>query len=200
MKLIYVNKIDSTQKYIKELLKNNLIKPPVCVWSEYQTDGIGTRGNKWIGKKGNLFFSFSFFKEDFNYVPMQSLSIYFGFLFKKVLNNFGSKCVLKWPNDLYLEKKIGGVLTEIIDDKIICGIGLNSKFAIEGFESLDIKIKNDKILQEYFSILSKKPDWEEVIKEYEIEFEKTKRKFKIEGKLDKDGAIIKNGKKVYSKR
>ena len=56
---------------------------------------------------------------------------------------------MKWPNDIYLikekPKKIGGVITNIARNTIICGIGLNTKFAPnDEFESLDIEIKNDK--------------------------------------------------------
>ncbi|NPA87491.1 biotin--[acetyl-CoA-carboxylase] ligase [Caminibacter pacificus] len=200
MRFIYLKEVDSTQKYLLKALKNSVIKPPVCVWSEYQTAGIGTRGNSWIGERGNLFFSFAYLKNEFSFVPIQSLSIYFGFIFKKTLNNLGSKAVLKWPNDIYLSKKIGGVLTQIVENHIVCGIGLNTQKNVGEFESLDIKIKNDKILKEYFETLQTKPSWEMIIDEYKREFELTKDFFGIEGDLSDDGAIIKNNKKVYSRR
>jgi BirA family biotin operon repressor/biotin-[acetyl-CoA-carboxylase] ligase len=200
MKKIYLNEIDSTQLYLIKLLKSRKIKPPVCIWSENQTNGIGSRGRKWIGEKGNLFFSFAYDINEFNFLPPQSLSIYFGFLFKKTLNNLGSKALLKWPNDIYLNKKIGGVITQIIDDYFVCGIGLNTKIATDGFESLDIEIKNDKILKDYFLFLEKKPSWDEIIEEYKKEFNLTKKRFNIIGKLLDDGSILQNNKKVYSKR
>jgi len=200
MRFIYLKEIDSTQKYLLNALKEGIIFPPVCVWTQKQTAGIGSRGNRWIGLEGNLFFSFAYNKDEFDFIPIQSLSIYFGYLFKKTLNSLGSKAVLKWPNDIYLEKKIGGVITQVYGDYLVCGIGVNTSKKVDGFESLDIKTKNDKILKEYFNLLQQKPSWKETIEEYKVEFLKTKRNFGIEGELLDDGSLLKNNKKVYSKR
>lgn len=205
LKYIYLEKIDSTQKYLIEKIKKEELFPPVCVWTELQTDGIGSRGNVWKGKKGNLFFSFAFEKEKFEDVPLQSLSIYFGWIFKKTLNELGSKAVMKWPNDIYLirnkPKKIGGVITNIINNYIICGIGLNTRFAPEDeFGSLDIELKNDKILKRFFSNFEKIRGWDTVFIEFKREFEKYKNIFSIEGVLAEDGSIENNKKRIYSKR
>ncbi|GAB6074363.1 biotin--[acetyl-CoA-carboxylase] ligase [Nautilia lithotrophica] len=203
--IIYLKEVDSTQKYLIEKIKNKEIKPPVCVWTDLQTDGIGSRNNKWIGKKGNLFFSFTYEKDKFKEIPIQSLSIYFGWLFKKTLNELGSKVVMKWPNDMYLVKnkalKIGGVITNIIKDYVVCGIGLNTKFApSEDFGSLDINVKNDKILERFFFNLQKNYKWDLVIKEFAEEFEKYKSVFSIDGELQKDGSLKINEKRIYSRR
>ena len=194
-KIKYFNEIDSTQKYLLENLEENL-----CVWSDYQTAGIGSRNNSWIGKRGNLFFSFCVGLDEFNFVPMQSLSIYFGYLMKKTLNNFGSRVVLKWPNDLYLENKIGGVLTNIKRQKIVCGIGLNSRYGVEDFELLDIDLKNDTILKEFLMLVEKKISWQKIIEEYRKEFYLTREKFGISAELADDGSLIENSKRIYSKR
>jgi len=202
---LYYKKISSTQKVLIEKIKKNEVSLPIVVWSEYQIDGIGSRGNKWIGKKGNLFFSFAYKKDVFSFVPIESLSIYFGWIFKKTLNKLGSKCIMKWPNDIYLiEKnplKIGGVITTIVKNSIVCGIGLNTKFAPNNnFACLDIKIKNDKILKAFFLNLEKRYSFKEIIYEFKEEFEKYKNLFLIEGNLAEDGSLIINKKKVYSKR
>ena len=205
MNSLYYKKISSTQKVLIEKIKKNEVSLPIVVWSEYQIDGIGSRGNKWIGKKGNLFFSFAYKKDVFSFVPIESLSIYFGWIFKKTLNKLGSKCIMKWPNDIYLiEKnplKIGGVITTIVKNSIVCGIGLNTKFAPNNnFACLDIKIKNDKILKAFFLNLEKRYSFKEIIYEFKEEFEKYKNLFLIEGNLAEDGSLIINKKKVYSKR
>ncbi|WP_456479256.1 biotin--[acetyl-CoA-carboxylase] ligase [Nautilia sp.] len=205
LSIIYLEKTDSTQKYLIEKIKNGEINPPVCVWSEFQTDGIGSRNNKWIGKKGNLFFSFAFDVRIFKGVPMQSLSIYFGWIFKKTLNEFGSKAVMKWPNDIYLiDKKvlkIGGVITSLTKNAVVCGIGLNTAFPPSNeFGSLDIKVKNDKILKQFFERLERHTEWKTVIEEFRVEFEKYKQVFSIEGSLAEDGSLENNKKRIYSKR
>jgi len=204
MKYLYFDSLPSTQLYLYEKIKNKELTPPVCVWSELQTDGIGSRGNSWIGKKGNLFFSFAYDKKRFNDVPLQSLSIYFGWIFKTALNEMGSKAVMKWPNDIYLiekePKKIGGVITQIINDIVICGIGLNTRFAPnQNFGCLDIDVKNDKILYRFFEKLNN-TSWDEVIKDFKYEFEKYKRVFGIYGNLTEDGSLENNKKRIYSKR
>jgi len=202
-KIYYFEEINSTQKYLLENLDKFSL--PVCIYSEYQTDGIGSRGNKWIGKKGNLFFSFAYYLNEFNFVPMQSLSIYFGWIFKSVLNNLGSRAVLKWPNDIYLIEdkplKIGGVITNIKKDILTCGIGLNTKYSpFENFGCLDIAIKNDKILKIFFEELNKKKDFNIIIDEYKKEFANTKNIFKLSGELSEEGSLLQNKKKVYSNR
>jgi len=202
MRIIYFEEINSTQKYLLENLDKFSL--PVCIYSEYQTEGIGSRGNEWIGKKGNIFFSFAYYLNEFNFVPLQSLSIYFGWIFKNVLNDFGSKAVLKWPNDIYLidEKplKIGGIITNIKKDVLICGIGLNTKFSPKNFGSLDIEIKNDKILNNFFEEVDKKKNFKFIMNEYKKEFANTKNIFELSGKLTDDGSLLQNNKKVYSNR
>ena len=205
MNSLYYEKITSTQTVLIEKIKKNEIFLPIVIWSECQIDGIGSRGNRWIGKKGNLFFSFAYKKNEFNFVPIESLSIYFGWIFKKTLNELGSKCIMKWPNDIYLidktPLKIGGVITNIVRNSIVCGIGLNTKFVPNNkFGCLDIKIKNDKILKSFFSNLEKKYDFKEIIYEFKKEFEKYKTLFLIKGNLTEDGSLIINKKRVYSKR
>ena len=203
MKIIYFKKIGSTQKYLLENI--NKYKLPVCVWSDYQTHGIGSRGNSWIGKRGNLFFSFAQRLDEYKDVPIESFSVYFGWLFKKTLNDVGSKAVMKWPNDIYLidkkPKKIGGVITNIKKNHLICGIGLNTEFSPhKDFGCLDIEIKNDRILKSFFKRLKNRESFESVIESFKKEFEYTKTYFGIEGRLGKEGALIKNEKRVYSKR
>jgi BirA family biotin operon repressor/biotin-[acetyl-CoA-carboxylase] ligase len=182
-----------------------MVKIPVCVWSEKQTAGIGSKNNKWEGVRGNLFFSFAYEIDFFPKTPMESYSLYFGWIFKKTLNSLGSKAIMKWPNDIYLieekPKKIGGVITNIRKNALICGIGLNTKRnPSEEFGRLDIDAKNDKILTAFFKELEKKPKFEDIIFSYKKEFEKTKKFFYEGAFLDDDGALIKNGKKVYSER
>ena len=193
----YFEEISSTQKYLLERVEKEDLNY-YCVWSEYQTDGIGTKNRKWIARKGNLFFSFVVDLGAFYFIPMQSLSVYFSYLMYKVLKKYDKRITLKWANDLYIiedePKKVGGVLTNIKKKKIICGIGINTKFApeIEGeYKSgcLDINIKNDKILEEFLEELDKKREWKKIFSEYKEIFEKNKKIFKINGILNNDATL-----------
>lgn len=106
MKIIILDEVESTHTYLKELIKKDGFTYPICITTQFQTNGIGSRGNSWQGKKGNLFFSFVIEKKDLpSDLELQSASIYFSFVLKKVLAVQGSNLWLKWPNDFYIDEK-----------------------------------------------------------------------------------------------
>jgi len=193
----YFEEISSTQKYLLERIEKDNLNY-YCVWSEYQTNGIGTKNNKWIGEKGNLFFSFIVDTNEFEFVPMQSLSVYFSFLLYKELKNYKKNLLIKWPNDIYMLKdglkKIAGVLVNIKYKKIICGIGVNTKHPVRLNDkykagSLELDIKNGKILKSFLNSVSKKPEWGYIFMEYKKIFEKSRKYFNINGKLNNDATL-----------
>ena len=198
MEIIYFKELKSTQKYLLENLK-----PNICIWTDNQTKGIGSRGNSWLGEKGNLFFSFSLLKEDLpKDLPIQSISIYFMYILKMVLNQLGSEIKFKWPNDLYLKNKVGGIISNIKNDIIIVGVGLNTKYSNE-YDSLDIKIDNLELLKLYFDNLDK--SWNEIFCHLEKDFYKykfiTSENIDLsKAKLNKDGSIQIDNERIYSLR
>ena len=106
MKIIRLNEVNSTQSYLKEYIQKNGYNNPLCVTSKIQTAGVGSRGNSWIGKEGNLFFSFVVSKDNLpKDLPLQSASIYFTYILKDILQKSGSKLFLKWPNDFYIKNR-----------------------------------------------------------------------------------------------
>jgi len=211
MRIIKLNEIDSTHRYLKDYIKNNSFSQTLCIQTDNQTNGIGSRGNSWQGTKGNLFFSFVISKNDLpNDLPIQSASIYFSYLLKQVLKENKSNVWLKWPNDFYIsDKKIGGTITTISNDLIYCGIGLNLISVSEDFGKLDININSNKILELYFDKLERKYSWKQVFSDFKIEFENSKKyqasidnqKVSLENAiLNEDGSIEVNNKKVFSLR
>ncbi len=211
MKIIRLNKVDSTHTYLKKYLINNPSNEITCVIADMQTNGIGSRGNSWTGKEGNLFFSFSMKKNMIpKDLPLQTSSIYFSFLLKNVLKSLGSNVWLKWPNDFYIDdKKIGGTITNLNKDMIFCGIGLNLIEVSDEFGKLDICIDKEELLKSYFLHLEKQISWKQIFSDFKIEFQKS-RKFQatIENEkiplknaiLNSDGSINLNNKKVFSLR
>lgn len=211
MKLIKLEEVDSTHRYIKDYILENGYTEPLCIFTDYQTQGIGSRGNSWLGIKGNLFFSFVVNKFDLpKDLPLQSTSIYFSYLLKIVLKDLGSLVWLKWPNDFYInEKKIGGTITTATKDLIYCGIGMNLLSVNEDFGKLDIDTDIDELLKNYFSLLEKKILWKEIFSDFKIEFQYSKKfqttidnqKNSLENViLNEDGSIQVNNKKVFSLR
>ena len=211
MEIIYLESIDSTHTYLKNYIINNGYKNPICVYTNLQTNGIGSRGNSWQGVEGNLFFSFAIHKNDLpKDLPMQSTSIYFSYLLKKVLKDLGSQVWLKWPNDFYIEdKKIGGTITSLSGELFYCGVGLNLLKVEDEFGFLDIDIDCQKVLVEYFNLVNSTTSWKYIFSEFKIEFEKS-RQFKAtvnnekvsleKALLNEDGSIEIANTKVYSLR
>ncbi|WP_368029807.1 biotin--[acetyl-CoA-carboxylase] ligase [Arcobacter sp. s6] len=211
MKIIRLDKVNSTHTYLKEFILNNGYEEPLCILSDYQTDGIGSRGNSWTGKKGNLFFSFVLKKDLLPFdLPLQSVSIYVSFILKNVLKDLGSHVWLKWPNDFYLEdKKIGGTITTISKDLIYCGIGLNLLSVGDDFGKLDIDVDMDHIIKNYFIDIEKKISWKQIFSDFKVDFQLSKKfqttidnqKVSLENAiLNEDGSIQVNNKKVFSLR
>jgi len=176
-----------------------------------QTAGIGSRDNSWEGGDGNLFFSFAVNIDDLpKDLPLNSVSIYFSYIMKEVLEKFSSDIWLKWPNDLYYFKsKIGGIITKKIDSVLICGIGINLKKNSNSFKALNLNIEADFLLESYLKELETYPSWKQIFSKYALEFGKTRRvSAHIQGEykslanaiLSQDGSLIINNKRVYSLR
>lgn len=211
MKIIRLNEVNSTHTYLKEYIQTNGYVEPLCIVTDYQTNGIGSRGNSWTGKKGNLFFSFVISIDELpEDLPLQTISIYVSYILKSILKNLASNVWIKWPNDFYINnKKIGGTITNMSKNLVYCGIGLNLLEVEEDFGKLDIKVDVDNLLQNYFLELEKKISWKQIFSDFKIEFQLSKKfqttidnqKVSLEHAiLNEDGSIQVNNKKVFSLR
>jgi len=211
LRICSLERVDSTQRYLIDALKSGTLTPPVAVTAQEQTQGRGSRDNAWTGLEGNLFLSFAVEKRQLpEDLKLESASIYFTYLLKEVLAEAGSQVWLKWPNDFYLgNHKIGGAITNLWRDSLVCGIGLNLKAAPEGFGTLDIEIEQDMLLKFFFAKLEKCPTWKQIFSKYRLEFEASRAFFTHDsnGKvsLEKailldDGSIECNGQRIFSLR
>ncbi len=211
MQIRYLDTVDSTQKYLKELLLKEKANPPYAVVSNIQTDGIGSRDNSWSGMNGNLFLSFTIHLDELPIdLKLESSSIYFSYILQETLCAFGSKIWLKWPNDFYIDDlKIGGMITNIVGKNLVCGVGLNLVNSPDGFGTLDIEIVREKLLEKYFTNIEKKIFWKQVFSKYKLEFYRNQKFFTHknnlrislgEAQLQSDGSIIVNDERIYSLR
>lgn len=203
--------LPSTQTYLVEALKKNILNAPIAVLALEQSAGIGSRNNQWSGGKDNFFASIAVRLEDLPQdLPLSSASIYFSFIMKKILLECGENIWLKWPNDFYKnDKKVGGTLTKKVNNVLVCGIGINLKKSQNGYSALQSDLNPEILLEKYLFALCKFPKWKQVFSEYEVEFELSRRfSFHIENyetslrdaKLYDDGSLIIGEKKVYSLR
>lgn len=127
-----LDETESTNSYLKQLLKTGRPEEGLVVVARYQLAGRGQRGNAWFASKGrNLLFSLLIYPTrvpangQFVISRMVSLAV------KNTLDRFTDGIRIKWPNDIYWnEHKIAGILIEndlegkSISDSII-GIGIN---------------------------------------------------------------------------
>ncbi|MCX6075912.1 MAG: biotin--[acetyl-CoA-carboxylase] ligase [Campylobacterales bacterium] len=211
MKTSYLESIPSTQNYLKELVREGSIELPYAIVADIQTNGIGSRGNSWSGIKGNLFLSFAMRIKDLpSDLKLESSSIFFAYILKESLAELNSRVWLKWPNDFYVDElKVGGMITNVVKESIICGVGLNLVIAPEGFGVLDIAVSREELLKKYFKNIESHTTWKQVFSKYKLEFFKNENFFthtdniKIslaEATLQGDGSIISNSKRIFSLR
>jgi BirA family biotin operon repressor/biotin-[acetyl-CoA-carboxylase] ligase len=203
--------LPSTQKWLTERVAAEELPVPCAVIANHQTDGVGSRENRWIGEPGNFFASVavseSLLPAD---LPLTAASIYFMFLMKETLKEMGSRSWLKWPNDLYLEsRKIGGCITTKKRDALIAGIGVNIASAPRDFGVLDIRTTPMELLEAYLERLEKFPSWKQIFSIYRLEFDKSKRfRTHAEGEtvdlreavLQSDGSLTIGKRRVVSPR
>ncbi|MFZ4455195.1 MAG: biotin--[acetyl-CoA-carboxylase] ligase [Bacteroidales bacterium] len=132
MKIIEIEELASTNKYLQELINGGEDCEGVCVRTQFQTDGRGQIGNGWESEKGkNLTFSFVLHPEFLHPVDQYVLSQTVSVAIKHVLDDYANEITIKWPNDIYWrDKKIAGILIEnslsgVQIDYSVIGVGLN---------------------------------------------------------------------------
>ena len=133
MEIIKLNATNSTNTYLKNLLKEKQVKDLSCIWALSQTQGRGQQGAKWISEPGkNLTFSvlkkFENLPSEYHFLLNMEVSLA---IFRALKKLYIPDLALKWANDiLSSKKKICGILIEntLHKEQIsssIIGIGVN---------------------------------------------------------------------------
>jgi len=127
----HFQEVDSTNSYLKELVKQSDVPEGTVILADFQTTGKGRGLNAWISDRAqNLTFSF-FINPDLPASCHFSLVEFVSLALVDTLSDYKVQAKIKWPNDIYVaDKKIAGILFENVlsGDKIISsvvGIGLN---------------------------------------------------------------------------
>ncbi|MBN2621033.1 biotin--[acetyl-CoA-carboxylase] ligase [candidate division WOR-3 bacterium] len=119
-KLYYLDAVNSTNEYAKELLTKGVPEGTV-VLADAQTEGKGRFGKQWYSPEGGLWMSAILHPSNPTLIPIAA-----AVAVCEALHINGILPGIKWPNDIILNgKKIAGILVEIIDEWIVVGIGLN---------------------------------------------------------------------------
>lgn len=125
------NEIASTQLEAKRLAENG-IENGTMIITDCQTNGIGTHNRKWYTEKGkNISFTLILYPK----CKVRGLENLTVDIAKCIINSiydlYGYNLDIKRPNDImYKEKKIGGILTQIVSNGenikyLLIGIGIN---------------------------------------------------------------------------
>lgn len=110
--------VTSTQDVTKVVVSSGACVGTVIVADE-QEHGRGRFGRTWLSPKGGLYASLIL-------DPSPLLPLHVGIAVAEALRAVGINAMLKWPNDVLVgEKKIAGILIEIVDERAIVGIGVN---------------------------------------------------------------------------
>lgn len=134
MKITRFKTLDSTNKYLQNLLEEGVDIVDNIVVADFQSSGKGQGKNVWQSENGkNLLFSIaldmSCLRAENQFVLTQMVSI----AMINVLKNYlpEEHLFIKWPNDIYFKnKKIAGILIKneikgMMMGTSIIGIGLN---------------------------------------------------------------------------
>lgn len=122
--MLEVDRVVSTQDRAAEALKET--GRSVLVVAAHQTGGRGRSGAEWWEPDRALLASLAFHPawppERWWIIPLvAALAIR-----QAVFESFAVTMMLKWPNDLFTPRgKVGGILTEATDERVVVGCGLN---------------------------------------------------------------------------
>ncbi|MEO0206134.1 MAG: biotin--[acetyl-CoA-carboxylase] ligase [candidate division WOR-3 bacterium] len=118
-KLHYLDEVDSTNEYAKKII--NEATDGTVILADIQNKGKGRLDRQWYSPEGGIYLSVIMLTDKPLLIPVIA-----GVAICEVFNSYNILLGIKWPNDILLnEKKVAGVLAEIVDTIVICGIGIN---------------------------------------------------------------------------
>jgi len=155
--LYYFDTLDSTNTKAKQLAEEGSSHGTLVVANQ-QTGGKGRRGRTWESPANTGIWMTLVLKPDMSPANASMLTLVMALAATKACNEItDSKCEIKWPNDIVLNrKKICGILTEMSAEMdyinhIVIGVGINAnvdEFPEELLEkATSIKIENHKKVQ-----------------------------------------------------
>lgn len=131
-KYIYIDTLTSTNTYASTLLKSETVPEGTIIYTYFQTNGKGQRGNYWESENGkNLLISIIIYPVTIELSQQFIISKAISLALCDFLKENDVDACIKWPNDIYVgDDKIAGILIEsgLMKGKIentIIGIGLN---------------------------------------------------------------------------
>ena len=175
-KILYFDKIQSTNLYAKQLIDQNIENGTIVI-SDVQTGGRGRKNRSWVSPSGGLWFSVILYPDIAPRCGMVITMAASISVSKAIREITGLKTRIKWPNDILLKnKKVCGILTELNADlnKIIyaiVGIGVNVNNKIEN-QLDDIAISLKQVVD---SEISRDELLKSILKNFDMNYNRLKK-------------------------
>ncbi len=142
MNLLYLEEIDSTNKYAKENITS--ISDGTIVYTQNQTDGRGRLNRKWSYMGEDNIYASIVLKPSDTILPVYSnLTQLLCLILCQTFEEYGTNPKIKWPNDVQINgKKISGILAEAVMNKgalagIVLGFGVNLNTTQKTLDKID---------------------------------------------------------------
>ena len=142
MKFVFLEEIDSTNKYVKENLEE--LADKTVVYANSQTAGRGRMQRVWNSNSGDNIYASIVLKPSTELKEVYSnLTQYLSLTLTEVFEQYNVLPTIKWPNDVRINgKKISGILAESVIDKgelkgIVLGFGVNLNCKKENLDKID---------------------------------------------------------------
>ena len=171
MNIVRLEEVESTNSFAKTNI--DTFGDKTSIVTKRQTSGRGRLNRSWIDLgNSNLFLSIVLKPSDTFEEFYPNITQYLSVCVCKVLENYGLKPQIKWPNDVLVNgAKIAGILSETVMQGIklkgiVLGIGVNLNATKEKLENIPDKIATslnletgneinlkeflDKLLEEFF--------------------------------------------------
>ena len=146
--------LDSTNRLAADLARAGA-PDGVVVGADHQTAGRGRRGRTWESRPGASLLVSVILR------PAPALvTLAAGVAAAEACEAVAGVAVgLKWPNDLLLEgAKLGGILSELVGDAAVVGLGLNLAWAPAGAARLGPGVDRAALLHTYLARLGSAGD------------------------------------------
>ena len=98
-----------------------------AVVAEAQTAGMGRHGHSWHSEPGTGLYCSVVLRLALGAAELPLLTLALGLAVGEAIQlSTGLSCDLRWPNDILAgERKVSGILVQIVDNAAIAGIGIN---------------------------------------------------------------------------
>ncbi len=124
--VLHLERIDSTNDELKRRARAGE-EGPLAIVAREQTGGKGRRGRSFLSLPGKGLYLSVLFRPDAPAEELSQLTAWTAIAVCRAVERVcGAKVGIKWPNDVLAEgKKLCGILTELVEGRVVVGMGVN---------------------------------------------------------------------------